>query len=198
MNIIWCVIMIVGIGILIFIDPSNILNTMIGASEKTVSLCLNLVAIYAVWLGLLRILEDTGACKKLAKLLDPIIDFLFGYDIDEPTKEYIAINISSNILGLGNAATPSAIKAMQGLDDKSGKINNSMTMLMVINCLSFQLLPTTIMGLRISAGSENASSIIFPTILTSLITGVVTIAVLKLIFKLKDKKDNKKVQKYGK
>ena len=195
MNIIWCVIMIVGIGILVFIDPSNILNTMIGASEKTVSLCLSLVAIYAVWLGLLKILEDTGACKKLAKLLGPIIDFLFGYDIDEQTKEYIAINISSNILGLGNAATPSAIKAMQGLDDKSGKINNSMTMLMVINCLSFQLLPTTIMGLRISAGSENASSIIFPTILTSLITGIVTIAVLKLIFKLKDKKDNKKVQK---
>ena len=195
MNIIWCVIMIVGIGILVFIDPSNILNTMIGASEKTVSLCLSLVAIYAVWLGLLKILEDTGACKKLAKLLGPIIDFLFGYDIDEQTKEYIAINISSNILGLGNAATPSAIKAMQGLDDKSGKINNSMTMLMVINCLSFQLLPTTIMGLRISVGSENASSIIFPTILTSLITGVVTISVLKLIFKLKDKKDNKKVQK---
>ena len=189
--------MIVGIGILVFIDPSNILNTMIGASEKTVSLCLSLVAIYAVWLGLLKILEDTGACKKLAKLLGPIIDFLFGYDIDEQTKEYIAINISSNILGLGNAATPSAIKAMQGLDDKSGKINNSMTMLMVINCLSFQLLPTTIMGLRISAGSENASSIIFPTILTSLITGIVTIAVLKLIFKLKDKKDNKKVKRYG-
>ena len=75
-----------------------------------------------------------------------------------------------------------------GIEDQQGVI-----LQLVINCLSFQLLPTTIMGLRISAGSENASSIIFPTILTSLITGVVTISVLKLIFKLKDKKDSKKV-----
>lgn len=198
MNIIWCVIMIVGIGVLIFIDPANILNIMIQASEKTVALCISLVAIYAVWLGILKILEDTGACTKLAKILSPVIDFLFGYGIDKQTKEYIAINISSNILGLGNAATPSAIKAMQGLDDKSGKINNSMTMLMVINCLSFQLLPTTIMGLRISEGSVNASSIIFPTILTSFITGFVTIAILKIIFKIKDKKIKNKGQKYGK
>lgn len=183
--------MIFGIGVLIFIDPANILNIMIDASEKTVVLCLSLLAIYAVWLGLLKILEDTGACNKLAKILSPVIDFLFGYGIDEQTKEYIAINISSNILGLGNAATPSAINAMKGLDDKSGKINNSMTMLMVINCLSFQLLPTTIMGLRVSAGSENASSIIFPTILTSFLTGFITIAILKLIFKLKGKKNNK-------
>ena len=188
--------MISGIGILIFIDPSNILNTMIDASTKTVNLCISLIAIYAVWLGLLKILEDTGACNKLAKILSPIIDFLFGYGIDEQTKSYIAINISSNILGLGNAATPSAIKAMQGLDDKSGKINNAMTMLMVINCLSFQLLPTTTMGLRISAGSNDASSIIFPTILTSVITGLVTITLLKIIFFIKAK--YRKVKKYDK
>lgn len=190
--------MICSVAVLIFINPANVLNIMIQASEKTVALCLNLIAIYAVWLGILKILEDTGACNKLAKILSPIIDFLFGYGIDEQTKQYIAINISSNILGLGNAATPSAINAMKGLDDKTGKINNKMTMLMVINCLSFQLLPTTIMGLRISEGSKNASSIIFPTILTSLITGFVTIAILKLIFKLKDKKNIKKVKKYGK
>ena len=116
--------MIAGVGTLIILDPANVLNIMVSASEKTVSLCISLIAIYAVWLGLLKILEDTGACNKLAKFLNPIINFLFGYGIDEQTKEFIAINISSNILGLGNAATPSAIKAMQGLDDKTGKINN--------------------------------------------------------------------------
>lgn len=191
MNIIWCAIMICGIGILIFIDPANVTSTMIDASKKSVELCISLIAIYAVWLGLLKILEDTGLSKKFAKLLSPVIDFLFGGGIDETTKEQIAINISSNILGLGNAATPSAIKAMQGLDNKTGKINNAMTMLMVINCLSFQLIPTTVMGLRVSAGSQNASNIIFPTLFTSVVTGVITIALLKLIFKLRKKKNDK-------
>ncbi len=183
--------MIVGTAMIIIKSPELLASTMISASEKSVTLCVSLLAIYAVWLGLLKILDDTGFSKKLAKWLSPVIGFLFGSNIDEYTKSQIAINISSNILGLGNAATPSAINAMKGLDDGSGKINNPMTMLMVVNCLSFQLIPTTIMGLRVSAGSANASSIIFPTILTSIITGVVTIAILKLIFKARKKKYGK-------
>ncbi|MBR4124294.1 MAG: nucleoside recognition protein, partial [Clostridia bacterium] len=116
---------------------------------------------------------------------------LFGKNIDDYTKSQIAINLSSNILGLGNAATPSAINAMKGLDDGSGKINKPMTMLMIVNCLSFQLVPTTIMGLRASTGSTNVSSIILPTILTSFLTGIVIIAILKLIFATKKKKQKK-------
>ena len=179
--------MIVGSVMIIIKSPETLVGTMISASEKSVKLCVNLLAIYAVWLGLLKILDDTGFSKKLAKWLSPLICFLFGNNIDEYTASQIAINISSNILGLGNAATPSAINAMKGLDDRSGKINNPMTMLMVVNCLSFQLIPTTIMGLRVSSGSTNASSIIFPTILTSIITGVVTITMLKLIFRARKK-----------
>lgn len=191
MNIIWCIIILLSIGILTITSPQNVVDIMISASEKSVKLCLNLLAIYAVWLGLLKILEDTGFNKKLSKWLTPVISFLFGKNIDEETKSQIAINLSSNVLGLGNASTPSAIKAMKGLDNGSGKINNSMIMLMVINCLSFQLLPTTIMGLRASAGSINASSIILPTILTSLITGFIIIFILKIIFKHRAKKYDK-------
>ena len=190
MNTIWCVVMIVGIAILIVIEPTSIVSTVLSASEKSVQLCISLIAIYAVWLGLLKLLENTGVSKGLARLLSPVIEFLFGKGIDEYTKTQIAINLSSNILGLGNAATPSAIEAMKGLDKRTGKITNAMTMLMVLNCLSFQLLPTTIIGLRISSGSANASSIIFPTIFTSLATGFITIALLKLIFKFANKKSN--------
>ena len=183
--------MLAGIVLMIVKSPELILSTMVSASEKSVTLCVSLIAIYAVWLGLLKILDDTGLSKKLAKLLSPLIDFLYGKGIDEYTKSQIAINMSSNILGLGNAATPSAINAMKGLDDGSGKINKPMTMLMVINCLSFQLIPTTVMGLRIASGSTNASSIIFPTICTSIITGVLTITILKLIFKARKKRHDK-------
>ena len=193
MNIVWLVVMLLGIAIMIVKYPDLIISTMIAASEKSVKLCISLLAIYAVWLGLLKILEDTGFSKKLAKWLTPIINFLFGKNIDDYTKSQIAINLSSNILGLGNAATPSAINAMRGLDDGSGKINKPMTMLMVVNCLSFQLVPTTIMGLRASAGSTNVSSIILPTILTSFLTGIVIIAILKLIFKAKSHKNKLKL-----
>lgn len=191
MNIVWLIVVLCGTLMMIIKSPELLVSTMISASEKSVALCISLIAIYAVWMGLLKILEDTGFSKKLAKWLSPVIHFLFGVELDEYTQSQIAINISSNILGLGNAATPSAINAMKGLDDGSGKINNAMTMLMVLNCLSFQLIPTTIMGLRVSSGSTNASSIIFPTILTSLLTGVITITILKLIFRARKKRYGK-------
>ena len=183
--------MIVGIGILIFVSPSTIINDLVSASEKSVKLCLSLLAIYAFWLGIMKILQKTGIADKLSKRLSPIIDWLFGKGINSETKMQIAINLSSNMLGLGNIATPSAIKAMQGLDDGSGKINNAMTMLVVLNCISLQLLPTTIMGLRASAGSINPSSVILPVLFASLITGIVTITILKLVFGARRKKHGK-------
>ena len=191
MNIVWTVVLIVGIGILIFVSPQTILSDMLSASEKSVKLCLSLLAIYAFWLGILKIVDKTGLSKKIAKLLSPFIDLLFGKGLDEYTKNQIAINLSSNILGLGNASTPSAIRAMQGLDKGSEKITDQMTMLVILNCLSLQLLPTTIMGLRISCGSQNASSIILPTVLTSLLTATIVLTLLKIIFGAKKRKNDK-------
>ena len=191
MNIIWSVVMIVGICILLFVSPNTIMTDLIGASEKSVTLCISLIAIYAFWLGIMKILQKTGLANKLSKALSKPIDWLFGSGINQETKMQIALNLSSNILGLGNIATPSAIKAMQGLDDGTGKISNSMTMFLILNCISLQILPTTIMGLRASAGSQNASSIILPTILTSLITGIFAIVGLKLIFAIGRKKHGK-------
>ena len=183
MNIVWTVVLIVGIGILLFVSPQTILSDMLSASEKSVKLCISLLAIYAFWLGILKIVDKTGLSKKIAKLLSPFIDLLFGKGLDEYTKNQIAINLSSNILGLGNASTPSAIRAMKGLDRGSEKISDQMTMLVILNCLSLQLLPTTIMGLRISSGSQNASSIILPTILTSFFIVFIVLALIKTIFR---------------
>ena len=191
MNIVWTIVLIVGIGILLFVSPQTILSDMLSASEKSVKLCISLLAIYAFWLGILKIVDKTGLSKKIAKLLSPFIDLLFGKGLDEYTKNQIAINLSSNILGLGNASTPSAIRAMKGLDRGSEKISDQMTMLVILNCLSLQLLPTTIMGLRISSGSQNASSIILPTILTSFLTATIVLALLKTIFGVKKIKNDK-------
>ena len=90
----------------------------------------------------------------------------------------IALNMSANILGLGNASTPMGIKAMQALDDGSGKATFSMIMLLVVNATSIQLLPSTVIGLRSSAGSANPADIILPTIIATAITTICGISLV--------------------
>ena len=92
--------------------------------------------------------------------------------------------MSSNILGLGNASTPSGIKAMELLDDKSGKITFSGIMLLIINSCSIQLLPTTIISLRENAGSTTSADIIFPIIISSFLTCIFAITLVFLFNKI--------------
>ncbi len=161
--------MLISLGVLIFIDPGATLNEMIGASAAALELCIELCAVYAVWLGLLEIVDATGLGQKLAKMLRPIIRKLFRVD-NEEIEKMIALNMSANMLGLGNAATPMGIKAMQAMDTGSGVASFSMIMLIVVNATSIQLLPSTVIGLRASAGSSAPADIILPTILSTIVT----------------------------
>lgn len=187
MNKIWTFIFCLSVIVMLFSNPENIMNVIFSGLEKAVMLSYSLISIYAFWLGILEICEACGINNSLAKILSKPIDFLFEKPNKE-TKKQIAINISSNILGMGNAATPSGIKAMQGLDDKTGKINKSMTLFMLLNTSSIQIIPTTIIGLRISNASQNATSIIIPTILASILSTVCGILLLFLIEKIKKQK----------
>lgn len=163
--------------VLIFVNPSAALDEMIGASASALSLCIELCGVYAIWLGLLEIVDATGLSKKLARLLRPLIKKLFKVD-DEEVQKMIALNMSANILGLGNASTPMGIKAMQALDDGSGKATFSMIMLLVVNATSIQLLPSTVIGLRSSAGSANPADIILPTIIATAVTTICGISLV--------------------
>ena len=104
----------------------------------------------------------------------------------------IALNMSANMLGLGNAATPMGIKAMKRLDDGSGVATPAMIMLIVLNATSIQLLPSTVIGLRASAGSTSPSDIIFPTIVATFCTCALGISLVKLCQKLFKKRGAKK------
>lgn len=187
MNIFWYVMMFLSILVLLITNPSAVLSEMIDASADALSLCIELCAIYAVWLGLLEMVEASGLGEKLAKLLRPLIKKIFKVDNAE-TQKIIALNVSANMLGLGNAATPMGIKAMQSLDDKSGRANFAMIMLVVINATSIQLLPTTVIGLRASAGSENPSDIILPTLIVTFCTTLLGIILVHAIDKFKRQK----------
>ena len=185
MNKIWLFMMLISIGVLIFVDPGATLDAMIGASTSALELCIELCAVYAVWLGLLEIVDVSGLGQKLARLLRPINKKLFRVD-NEEIQKMIALNMSANMLGLGNAATPMGIKAMQALDDGSGKANFSMIMLIVVNATSIQLLPSTVISLRSNAGSADAADIILPTLLSTIVTtglGIAFVLICDMIHK---------------
>lgn len=188
MNLIWVAIMVVGLGIMLFTNASSAFATVLSGSEKAIALSLKLWSIYAIWLGLLKIVEETGLDKKIAKLLSPIINFLIG-KTDDKTKNYIAINITSNILGMGNASTPSGIDGMAGLDKGSKYITTAMAMFFILNVTNLQIIPTTVISLRILHGSTNANDIILPTLIASIAstsTGIILVKLCKKLFKKGD------------
>lgn len=191
MNIFWLIMMLASMLVLLIVNPSAMLSEMIDASTEALELCIELCAVYVVWLGFIELIDASGLSKKLAKLLRPLIKRIFKID-NEETEKLIALNISANMLGVGNAATPMGIRAMQALDDKTGKANFAMITLVVINATSIQLLPTTVIGLRASAGSENPADIILPTLIVTVITTIMGILLVHGIEKLRQKLKGRK------
>ena len=191
MNIFWLMMMLSSILVLLITNPSAMLSEMIGASTSALELCFELVAVYVVWLGFIELIDASGLSDKLAKLLRPLIKKIFKVD-NEEIQKIIALNVSANMLGVGNAATPMGIRAMQALDDGSGKANFAMIMLVVINATSIQLLPTTVIGLRSSAGSENPADIILPTLIVTITTTVLGILLVHGVEKLRNKMKRRK------
>lgn len=187
MDKIWLVIMVLSLCFLMFSDPEKVLTTMISAGGSAVNLSIKLLAVYAVWLGLIEIVRQTRLSEKISALLSPLIDVLFG-KINNGAKQYIAFNMSFNMLGVGNAATPTGIKAFQELSDGSDKATAAMVMLLVINATSIQLLPTTIIGMRVTAGSATASDIIIPSLIATVVSTIVGVLLVKLHYSLKNKR----------
>ncbi len=191
MNIFWLMMMLASILVLLIVNPGAVLSEMISASTDALTLCIELCAVYAVWLGIIELVDASGLGEKLAKLLRPLIKKIFK--VENPETQYlIAMNVSANMLGLGNAATPMGIKAMKALDDGTGKANFAMIMLIVLNATSIQLLPTTVIGLRSSAGSENPADIILPTLIVTFITTILGIVLVHTIDKIIRGRRNRK------
>ena len=162
--------------------PEQALMIMMGASANGVQMCIEFLGIYAIWLGILQVLDDTKLSHKLSQLLQKPIRFVFGHT-DKETEKNICLNVSSNILGLGSAATPFGIKAMQGMDKGSEIATKGMIMLVIINSTGIQVLPTTVIGLRALAGSVAPSAIIWPTVVSTFVPTIVGIILVKLIYR---------------
>ena len=164
-------------------DPSSVLVGLSSAGTKAVTLCLELCAIYTVWTGIFNILSQTKISKWLKKILSLIVNLIFGKNnLDDQSKEYVCMNMSANILGMNGAATPLGIKAIESMNknNTTGKATYPMIMLVVICCTSIQLLPTSIIGMLTTNGSQNASAIIIPSLLAGLGSTIIGILLVRL------------------
>ncbi|MFD1955780.1 nucleoside recognition domain-containing protein [Paenibacillus thailandensis] len=145
-------------------------------AESGVTISFGLISIMVLWLGLMRIAEDAGLLAKLAKLLGPFVRRLFP-DVPEghPALGYIMSNLSANLFGLGNAATPMGIKAMQELQKLNPDKNvatPAMCTLLALNTSSITIIPTTLIAIRMKYGSANPAEIVGTTLLaTAIATG---------------------------
>lgn len=186
--------MIASILVLMVIRPASVLEGLVGAVNEALKISFSLTALYAIWMGIMRIIEELGFNRKLSVGLRPMIYFLFGR-VSDKAAEYISMNIAANLLGMGNAATPMGIKAMTELDDASGRATDAAVMLLVINASSLQILPTTVITLRASMGSSAPADIVLPTILTSFISLVCAVSLVKLFLYLGKKRQATKEKK---
>ncbi len=189
LNIIWPLFIIISYIYACFSGNLGNINTGIFDSAKTaVELCLTFFGTITLWCGIMQIAKESSLSKKISKGLIPLIHFLFP-DINKNDKVYeeISLNITANILGLGNAATPLGIKAMQSLQKKNNKketLSNSMTMLVLLNTASLQLIPTTVIAIRSSLNSQSPTSILLPVWLSTVCAAIAGIVSVKLFIKL--------------
>ena len=188
MNRIWGFIVTISLCLLMFAGADKALPAMLTASNEALALSIKLMAVYAVWLGIIKIVEETGISNALAKILRPLIRLLFGKDIKPDTEKYISVWASSNLFGMGNAATPMAISAIESMDDKSGRATDGMIMLFVLSASGFQLIPTTVISLRAAAGSANPGDIILPVLITAFTAAVIGVLTVKAIQRITRKR----------
>ena len=185
MNYIWCGMIVISIIVAIFngtVDAT--MNAAFEGAASAVFTLLSFAGVMCFWTGVMKIAEKTGLSGKVEKLLRPVINFLFPRAGSE-AKKYIAMNMSANLLGMGNAATPMGIKAMECLDRENKNplyASDDMCMLVVLNTTSIQLIPTTIIALRVAAASADPFSIILPIWISSLTAVLVAVFLAKLYF----------------
>jgi spore maturation protein A len=171
-NIIWVAMTVIGIVFAIFNGTMAEVNEAVfrGAKEA-VTLCIGLISILVFWLGMMKIAEDAGLLKKLAFLFRPVVTRLFP-DVpkDHPAMGYILSNMMANMFGLGNAATPLGIKAMEQLKSLNGgksEASRSMITFLAINTSSLTLIPTTVIAIRMNYHSASPTEIVGPTLIAT-------------------------------
>lgn len=162
---------------------SEITAAALDGAGSAVELCLSMTGVLCLWMGVMELMKRSGLLEKLATLLRPILGMLYPeYRDDQEVLGYISANISANLLGLGNAATPLGLQAARRMGrGKDGQATDALCMLVVCNTASIQLIPTTVASVRMAAGCETAFDILPAVWLASAISVTVGIVAVKIL-----------------
>lgn len=182
LNVIWLGLIVISIVVAAITGRMEAINAAAFEGAKTgVTVCLGLLSVLAFWMGMMRIAEKSGLLELLARVLSPIIQVLFP-DVPKghPAMGYILSNMSANLLGLGNAATPMGLKAMEELQKLNPDKQNAspaMCTLLAINTASITIIPTTMIAIRMQYGSVNPVEIVGTTLLSSFAATIVALLI---------------------
>lgn len=188
LNIIWPLFLITSFIYAIFNGRVYEVNNSIFESTKlAVDLSISLLGTICLWNGIMQVASKTRIIEHLSKILKPIMKKIFP-DIKEKDEAHkqITMNIIANIMGLGNAATPLGLKAMklmQKQNREKDRLSNSMAMFIVLNTASIQIIPTTVIAIRNSLGSENPTAMIIPVWIATIFAACSAIFAAKILMK---------------
>ncbi len=186
LNIIWLGMLIVGIGVgLITGNAGAISQGVTKGAAQSVEITIAMMGGMMLWCGIMEVAQKSGLAQKLSNLLSVLLSPLFrGLRKNDPAMRSICMSIASNVLGLGNAATPFGLTAMQELQKRNTDkktATREMISLIVINCSVIQLLPTTLINLRVAAHSTNPFSVVGLLFIATAATMSVSVIALLLV-----------------
>ncbi len=192
LNYLWCFMVVFSVLMACFNGSLGTLTaTIFDSSQSAVTLCIEACGALTMWMGVMHIAEKANLIDRLARYMQPLLNFLFP-DIpkNHPSRKYIATNIIANFLGLGWAATPPGLKAMQSLQTLNRThphtATHAMCMFLIINISTIQLVSIQLIAYRQAFGSQNATEVIVPSILATLVSSCVGILLAKLFYRKGD------------
>jgi len=188
-NVVWMLLLVGGIVVAGARGQVEVVTTTaFSAAQAAVKLAIELAGVMALWLGLLKVAEEAGLVLLLARIFRPLTRWLFpGIPKDHPALGVILMNLSANILGLGNAATPFGLKAMQELQSlncRPDEATGAMCTFLALNTACITLVPATVIAIRAGAGSANPAEIIGPTIFATTASTIVAVTADRLFKKV--------------
>lgn len=195
MNYIWAVMIIVGIIFAAITgNLESVTNAAIESAKDAVALCITMLGVMSLWVGLMEVAKECGIIEKLTRAISPFVNFMFpGIPKNHKAREYISTNIVANILGLGWAATPAGLKAMEELgklkeERESGAAmrniaSNEMCTFLIINISSLQLIPVNMIAYRSQYGSVSPAAVIGPGLVATMISTIAAVIFCRIFCK---------------
>lgn len=168
-------------------NAEKLAGAVFDGCTSAVDLTVTLISVMCLWCGIMNVFEKKGIIKRFSDLISPLLKIVFPDAHKKGACKEISLNISANVLGMGNASTPFGLSAMKRLNSVSGnsaRASDDMVMLAVLNTASVDLFPATLIALRQSAGASTVYEIIIPTAIASFITVVFAVIITKLFSKV--------------